>query len=188
MFISHLYYTIDQTQLSTPRVLKVTSPSHFVNISTGCSNSKTISSFPLEIPRTQATTAAHANLFYVLLVRFHRRISPGLRTLPIFSIGGSNRASSRFRLLVDQRILGSIVSSVTTSRASGWSNTLQSYTLVYSIRTYYVNTLSRNLQSARWLGWFIPKNGCTWEYQTYKNRVHRMRISENEKMTECPEG
>lgn len=118
MFISRLYYTIDQTQLSAPRVLKATLPSHFVNIFTGCSNSKTISSFPLEIPRTHSATAAHANLFYGLLVRFHRRISPGLRKLPIFSIGGSNRTFSRFRLLVDQRILDSIASSVTTSRTS----------------------------------------------------------------------
>lgn len=182
MFISRLYYTIDQTQLSAPRVLKATSPSHFVNIFTGCSNSKTISFFSLEISRTQAATTAHANLFYILLVHFHRHISPGLHTLPIFSIGGSNCTSSRFQLLVDQRILGSIASSVTTSRASAWSNTLQSYILVYSIRTYYVNTLTRNSQSARWLGWFIPKNGCTWKYQTYKNRVHR-----NKKVTECPE-
>ena len=105
-----------------------------------------------------------STLFYTLLVRFHRLVS--------------RRTSARFRFLLSVALtvhpLASgysyinehrwvSLASQLALRASVWSNTLRSYTFSYVARFCYANVRSARCR----LAWFIPKNGCTPEYQTY---------------------
>lgn len=78
-----------------------------------------------QLPRLTAVEIARTRTARIhSFLRFARtfsssRISPYFRALPVSSIGGSNRASSRFRLLVDQRAhptFSTRLSSVAASR------------------------------------------------------------------------
>lgn len=94
-FISQLRCRIDETRHrpGRDRISKATLSALVADISTASSGAAI--PLPLRVPR--------ATLFRATFLRFHRRVWPEPRGFPVSSIASSNRASSRFRLLVHQR-------------------------------------------------------------------------------------